>query len=524
MKPYINRLLFAIFIQLAILLFSSSVYADWPAPQPEDFSNLSWPDAFDALNNKLAKEYAFSEWKGIDWNKLSVQFKPIIAKAYQQKPKDVATYNQAMRNYLQSIHDGHIILNISKENIEFYREQIKQHNGGSYGLILTQSNLAWPQNKVYVSYVAANSEAANAGIKPGMEVLNWNGVPINLAIGNTLTTWATMFSMLNGESHCIDNLCWILHNPATLDGINYEKIRQLARNKIGNTITITFKEIKYPVLLTAFDDHGDLLKRTDLWKEQPWLTSEILPSGYGYIKLAAEDRNVSDKFAQFKTVMQNLHNVPGIILDLRGNLGGDGSVFSEQVAGFFTQHSLFNFDVMMYDAITDKYAFYQHFGCDPQTPNYSGPVIVLTDLGTISAGEILANLLSELPQVHIMSFYNNTQGSLAGNALMVLLPEKLIVPYAYFRLVDQQGKIIGDSDKNLAGGVKTEIKVPIDAATAVAIYTNNQDILLQHAEDCLRKQCWNISNNTNYSKSNATASTTKAGSSIMTGTMFYEIH
>src|SRR5258706_7085865 len=30
--------------------------------KPADYSKLSWIDAFDALHNKLSREYAFTEW------------------------------------------------------------------------------------------------------------------------------------------------------------------------------------------------------------------------------------------------------------------------------------------------------------------------------------------------------------------------------------------------------------------------------------------------------------------------------
>jgi hypothetical protein len=39
-----------------------------------DFSALSWSDAFSHLHGRLAREYAFTDWKGVDWAALEGEF------------------------------------------------------------------------------------------------------------------------------------------------------------------------------------------------------------------------------------------------------------------------------------------------------------------------------------------------------------------------------------------------------------------------------------------------------------------
>ena len=36
-------------------------------PEPANLSGMGWTDAFDAMHVKFSTEYAFGEWKGIDW-------------------------------------------------------------------------------------------------------------------------------------------------------------------------------------------------------------------------------------------------------------------------------------------------------------------------------------------------------------------------------------------------------------------------------------------------------------------------
>jgi len=35
-------------------------------PEPAVYNSLGWSEVFEAANAKLAKEYAFTRWKGID--------------------------------------------------------------------------------------------------------------------------------------------------------------------------------------------------------------------------------------------------------------------------------------------------------------------------------------------------------------------------------------------------------------------------------------------------------------------------
>src|SRR5690606_26463250 len=46
-----------------------------------DFSKLGYVTAFDALIEKLRKEYAFTEYKGIDWDALAAKYRPLMAEA-----------------------------------------------------------------------------------------------------------------------------------------------------------------------------------------------------------------------------------------------------------------------------------------------------------------------------------------------------------------------------------------------------------------------------------------------------------
>ncbi len=62
-----------------------------------DYSNLSFTDAFDAMIEKLRNEYAFTDYKHIDWDALKAEFRPRFQSA--DKTNDVYGYLNALRDF-----------------------------------------------------------------------------------------------------------------------------------------------------------------------------------------------------------------------------------------------------------------------------------------------------------------------------------------------------------------------------------------------------------------------------------------
>ncbi len=47
----------------------------------DDFSDLSYVEGFDAMIDKMSKEYAFTEYKGIDWEAIKAEMRPRFEEA-----------------------------------------------------------------------------------------------------------------------------------------------------------------------------------------------------------------------------------------------------------------------------------------------------------------------------------------------------------------------------------------------------------------------------------------------------------
>src|SRR5262245_53496776 len=163
-----------------------------------DLSNLSYTQAFDALVKDLKVRYTFTEYKHIDWDALVKEIRPLVEKAEQDKDKDA--FNIAMMRFDAKLKDGHLCVDT---NDQFFNQQTE----GGVGLVLGQTD----DGKVIVRTVIDKMPAADAGIKAGAQILQWNGQPIEQALAGLELLFAPQSS-----PHAIrlQQLRYIMRAPA----------------------------------------------------------------------------------------------------------------------------------------------------------------------------------------------------------------------------------------------------------------------------------------------------------------------
>jgi hypothetical protein len=65
----------------------------------DDFSDLDYVAGFDAMLDKMSKEYAFTEYKGIDWEAIRTEFRPRFEEA--EANNDPQAYRLALRDFVR---------------------------------------------------------------------------------------------------------------------------------------------------------------------------------------------------------------------------------------------------------------------------------------------------------------------------------------------------------------------------------------------------------------------------------------
>ncbi len=433
----------------------------------------TWTEAFDDLHEKISAEYAFTEWKGIDWKALYETFQPRMVSS--QETGDIAAYYLALREYVYSIPDGHVSLqNASETAAETASQAVAAHIGGSYGLAL----IGLDDGRILAHILPAEGPAAKAGIRFGAEITEWDGLPIRAALNRVSVIWS------GGASH------------ATNEIRRLEQYRFIGRAPVGSQAKVTFKnpgESETTVTLTAVnDDYKTYILSnyfpTDTDTKTP-LQYKTLPSGYGYIKITCEpgagDADYEEFVRLYKTAMKTFTDkgVPGIILDLRRNNGGSEDT-AAWMAGFFYSEKTHYQSINLYNSESGKFEVSEHIDIEPQSSYYGGQVVVMVGPGCLSSGEGFAMAIQKLPNARVISFYASN-GSFGISNAAVNMPGGFIVNFPKGQSLDEKGLIQIDGDKTGNGGVMPDVRVPLTEATVRAVYAEGKDPELDFAVETL---------------------------------------
>ncbi|HEX4960639.1 MAG TPA: S41 family peptidase [Thermoanaerobaculia bacterium] len=425
-----------------------------------DVTALSWTGAFGALRDKLQAEYPFTRWKGIDWAVLHADLLPQVEAA--QTARDERQWYRALRQFAWSVPDGRV--GIQGDDRGLRREAV----GGGYGFEIAELE----DGRVLAKRVKPKGPAAGAGMRFGAEVLAWNGIPIHGALGGAPVFWSE-------------------EPPATAEGRKLQQARFLVRTAVGGKAAVTFR------------NRGDAQARTVLLRavEEPEAPKPFnvvkdvlfgspvevrrLPDGPGYVRLKFElpclfdlhpERDVARALERFRA-----ENVPGLVLDVRGNAGGQDTMIA-RLAAFFQPQERFYEMAAVYDPSTRGFVPHPETAVRliPQEPHWAGKVAVLIDADTLSSGEGIALALRGLHGVALFGWHG-TQGSFGINQKTVRLPGGLSLVFPQAPSLDARGQIQVDSNASGLGGIPPDHRVPLDEAAFDAAYGEGRDVVLEAA-------------------------------------------
>lgn len=431
-----------------------------------DFQQASWTEAFDKLHQQLAREYPFTEWKSIDWNVLYAEYAPQIAEA--QEAEDAAAYYTALRGYLFSIPDGNI-------HIDMAPEYMRAAIGGTYGF----SVLPLEDGRLVVYRVKDGGPAARIGMAWGAELLEWNGAPARAAVSQVPVLWA--------------------HSPPATDTqLFLDQCRYLTRAPVNEEVQVMFRnpdsDTPWVATLRAEADEY-VAKRYAMRYERDFsefeapIETRTLDSGAGYMAVYFEAPTVRMPFpgrAFRKALARFLEDdAPGLILDLRGNAGGDHAIAAEFLGHFFTE-ALHYCDVHVYVQEAERFLVDPELTVTvtPREPHWDRPLVVLVHNSTIGAGEGMARLLARLPNARVLGL-RPTGATFAVTGGEVTMPEDHVLYYPVGRMTGPDGKILLESNAAGQGGVAPDLRPPITLDTLEVHFRQDEDVLLRRAQELI---------------------------------------
>ncbi len=419
-----------------------------------DFSDLSYSEAFTAMVDLFRREYAYTELYELDWDALEETYAPRFAEA--EAAEDSDAYALAMRDFLWEIPDGHVGMPLSHLS-ELFREE----TDGGLGLSLSELE----DGRIVVSFLLDGSPAANAGIELGAEIQAWDGGTLEEAMQREFV--------------------WAHQALSTEHALRLQQLRYITRFPLGTDVDVTFinpdSDEEQTVTLATISErasfnNSSFFSGVDGW-ELP-IEFEILPSGYGYVTIYSfsDDERLTIQLWERMIDTFNEQSVPGIIIDMRHNGGGSGYLADQLGAYFYAEEHVLGFTSAYNASIGGFYLdpLSEDRFCQPEDleePRYAGELAVIIAPGCYSACEFFTYNLTIEERAAVVGYYPT--GGLGGAVDDFLMPEDMTIRFTVTRALDADHNIHVE-----AQGVAPTVRVPVTLETL----TSEGDPLLEAAE------------------------------------------
>jgi C-terminal processing protease CtpA/Prc len=405
----------------------------------DDYSELSYVEAFDALVEQLSKEYAFTEFKGIDWDALHEEFRPQFEAA--EASGSGTDFHRALRDFSWSIPDGHV------QVVPFLAQDFQEDTAGGLGLAMREVD----DGRILVNFLLPGGPADDAGMELGAEILSLNGVDIDEAVSSAVVHSAP-FSTQHAER--LQKLRYATRFPLSTGEVEVT-YRNPESTNVQSAVLPVVPESQSFSFSSLFVDNSGF--------EQPLEYELLEDSGFGYVKIFSFFDNELLTAQLWERLMRNLNEsgTPGLIIDLRQNGGGSGFL-ADQMAAYLFDEPLALGQSGRYDEELDDFFFdsrsVERFYPPAEELRYHGEVAVIVGPNCNSACEFFAYDTSLEDRSAIIGHYPT--GGLGGGIKVVAMPEDLEFRFTQVRAVDADGNIHIEGQ-----GVAPTVLVPVTEET-----------------------------------------------------------
>lgn len=251
-------------------------------------------EVFEKVWKEIDEHYYDPEFGGVKWEDIHQRYWPVV-----QAAKDDKDFYSIVDRMTAELHDAHTRFSSPEQ-----WENRKKHQGVSIGF-----RAGYVEDKVVVLDVFPDSNAARAGVEPGMIVTALEGQPIAERLAEAAPK--------------------VL--PSSTERIT--KLRVLSSLVVG--------PIETPFTASLQRADGSTLEvklARQILSTAPRVASEKLQSGFGYIRF---DEFHPSLVKDFKNAVEHLRSTPGLILDLRRNRGGVGATLEAMASLFLGSKTLF---------------------------------------------------------------------------------------------------------------------------------------------------------------------------------------
>ena len=408
-------------------------------PQPTSLERQLNIDSFEYLWKTIHENHFDPTFGGVDWKAARLEFLPQIEAARDKKEA-----RTVMRQMLSRLKLTHFSIIPS----ELY-EDMNKTGGKSSGSGVTGINVRVVGGHALVISVDPGSSAEEAGVKPGWEIteIGKEELPARL------TAIAKEF-----EGKTLQELVLSDAVAGRLEG------------NIGESVMVSFldgnnKTVQHSLRLA--ETRGTKFQIGNLPAGHVWIDTRSIGSDIGYIAFNAF---IAPPILMppFNEAMKSFMGAAGIIIDVRGNTGGQGDIVTGMAGWLIGEKGKYFGTIQLRDNTLKLIV-------RPRPEVYAGPVAILVDGLSLCATEIFAGGLRDLGRARI--FGSHTGGVALGGAVE-RLPNGDRFMYAFANYVTAGGHVLEGN------GLAPDVEVN---HTREALL-QGRDLVLEAAVNWIRKQ------------------------------------
>lgn len=338
---------------LFLLLFVFSNVVIWGQVATLDENNAAQirQQTFDRVWNIVNERHFDPTFGGVDWGKVGESYRPTAMSANSD-----VEFHSVLNQMINELNQSHFSIYTKENEVEATR-----CNDGIIGI-----DLRLLDGKAIITKVDANSSAEKAGIKMGFEITKIDGKTLPEMLLPIETNFAARKLTEAMKQTYRERLL-----TRALCGQPQTSVKLEILNKQNNAKT-------FDLIRTQFK--GKIAKVAEGMPPFKLLfESKMLPNDIGYVSFNIWIPQQADKA---RDAIRELKNAKGIIIDLRGNSGGQGNLVNNVGGTMFHNRTSFG-------RTKTRFSGYD-FWVVPQNQIYDGKVVILTNSGTGSTSEIFA--------------------------------------------------------------------------------------------------------------------------------------
>lgn len=373
-------------IAAAAITFGLLCAANAAPAQSTPFDKALELASFDTAWARVRDSYYDASMRGLNWSALRDSLRPMVEHG---ESRDAT--RRAITSLLSSLGESHFGV-LPGEAMDAGNASTSDRAGDA-GI-----EVRFLDSALVITRVEPNAPALSLGLRPGWIVDEIDTVRVieTLRATSRISPAARRFALVRLTL----NLNGRLTGPA------------------GSTIRLAVRDghdMRRVLQVPLRDTPGQVIEYGQLPPMHVQFASERLTSHGGCVGVIRFNIFMTPVMPQFEDAMTGMHTCRGVVLDLRGNLGGLGAMVMGLSGHFFTEPETLG-TIKLREAVMKYVAnpIRVSRSGQPMKP-FDGPVAILVDELSASTTEILAAAMQRLGRARVFG------GPSAGQALPALL-------------------------------------------------------------------------------------------------------